>query len=347
MLGYERSVKMRVPILTFAVAIICLLGGCERHTNSQVTTKSDGVTPKVVAVLLAPSGKGDKSYNDTALAGLKAATTQGSISVREILPGRAEDYPGIVRGLAREGVALIIGVGFLYGDTFRDLGGQLPATKFLLLDANVRDLPNVRSVVFKPEEGSFLAGAAAVAMSDSGQIGFIGGMDIPIIRLFSCGYQSGARAAAARLGKKVTIREAYIGNTPDAFSNPGKGEELSTGMYASGIDVIYHAAGASGNGVIKSSAKSKKYAIGVDTDQSYLAPTTVITSMRKRLDTAVDIAIQDITKGSFSGGVVSMTVSNNGVDIVRPGLLHKDALGIVDELQERLVRGDIKACENM
>src|SRR5262249_8989976 len=159
---------MKIQSAALAITVLLSIASCGREPDTKASKASE--RPKTVAVLLAPSGKGDKSYNDAALAGLSKAIEDKSIILREILPRRPEDYPTVVRGLARDGVDLVVGVGFLYGDTFKSIADTLSSTMFVLLDANVGNVSNVRSIVFRPEEGSFAAGAAAAASTQSGRI---------------------------------------------------------------------------------------------------------------------------------------------------------------------------------
>jgi len=331
----QHTARVRIWACMAALAIGGL-AGCNREAEAPPAAGAS--SPGQIAVLLAPSGKGDVSYNDAALSGL-----HGRLA-REILPGRPDDYPGVIRQLVEAKTGLIIGVGFLYGDAFKNAAPLHPQTKFLLLDAEVAGVANVRSVVFKPDEGSFLAGVAAASMSKTGKVGFIGGMDIPIIRAFACGFENGARAVAARRGQPVTVLKAYVGNTPDAFSNPAKGAELARAMYGGSADIIYHAAGASGLGVIQTAKEQRRWVVGVDVDQSALAPDNVITSMRKRLDLAVEDAVKHFDAGSWTGGTITMTLQNNGVDLVMPGMLDAAAQANVKAFQAEVVQGKATSC---
>lgn len=331
----RHTAKVRMWACMAALAIGGL-AGCNRKAEAPPAAAAS--SPGEIAVLLAPSGKGDGSYNDAALTGLHGRPA------REILPGRPDDYPGVIRQLVEAKAGLIIGVGFLYGDAFKTAAPLHPQTKFLLLDAEVPGVANIRSVVFKPDEGSFLAGAAAASMTKSGKVGFIGGMDIPIIRAFACGFENGAQAVATRSGRPVTVLKAYVGNTPDAFSNPAKGAELARTMYGGSADIIYHAAGASGLGVILTAKERQRWVVGVDVDQSALAPKAVITSMRKRLDLAVENAVKLFDAGSWTGGTITMSLQNNGVDLVLPGLLDAAAQANVKALHAEVVQGKLTAC---
>jgi len=272
-------------------------------------------TPLPVAVLLAPSGKGDRSYNDMVLGGLTEYEESGKIDLREIQPAEVADYPNVLQAAGSD-YPLVIAVGFLYAEPLAKVALELGDTHFLLLDGVAGDLPNVRSVTFRPEEGSFVAGAVAAAASDAGEVGFIGGMDIPIIRRFYCGFKHGVDFFNSMHDGKVSVLSQYIGTTPAAFSNPSQGRDLARLMYSRGADIIFHAAGKSGNGVIQAAVSMDRRVIGVDTDQSHLAPNTVLTSMRKRLDRAAARAVADQLAGRFSGGVEDLGWRDGGVDVV-------------------------------
>lgn len=298
-----------------------------------------------VAIMFGPSGRGDP-FTDAALAGLEAAKQRGGLTVVERLPARPEDYGPTVDALAAEKPDLIIGVGFLYAEPFRVATASHPETRFLLLDAALPSVPNLRSVTFRADEGSFLAGVAAAAESKRGAVGFIGGMNMPTIQGFECGYEGGIRWAAKELDRVVRGFVVYIGTTPEAFSRPAEAAELSRTMIAQqGVDVLYAAAGASGIGVIETARALNVKAIGVDVDQRHLAPAVVITSMRKRLDRAVEHAIADVRARSFRGGAMVMSLANAGVDVVLPGLLTPATQKLIAKAREAIVRGRIVPCQ--
>ena len=332
---------MRTRLLLLALVIgggIATAAGIA-HAQSPEPTRTLKIT-----ILLGPSGRGDP-FTDAALAGLEAAKQRGALTLVERLPARPEDYGPTVDALAAEKPDLIIGVGFLYAEPFRVAAASHPETRFLLLDADLPNVPNLRSVTFRADEGSFLAGVAAAAESKRGAVGFIGGMNMPTIQGFECGYEGGIRWAAKELNRVVRGTSVYIGTTPDAFSRPAEAAELSRSMVTQqGVDVLYAAAGASGIGVIETARALNVKAIGVDVDQSALAPAVVITSMRKRLDRAVDTAIADVRARSFRGGAVVMSLANAGVDLVLPGLLTPATQKLVAKAREGIVRGRITPC---
>jgi basic membrane protein A len=298
-----------------------------------------------VAILLASAGQGDKGFNDAALAGLDAAKKHGRLTVTIRPVPRADDYGTTIDQLVAGGPDLVIGVGFLYMEPFRAASARHPQTHFLLLDVELAGLPNVRSVTFRADEGSFLAGVAAAAESKRGAVGFVGGMNMPIIQAFECGYETGVYWAAKELHRTVRGSAVYIGTTPEAFSSPAEGAEQTRVLIAQkGIDVVFAAAGASGLGVIGAAREAKLKAIGVDADQRHVAPETVITSMRKRLDRVVETAVADVRKKAFRGGVTVMTLANGGVDLVLPGQLAPKTRTLVEKARAAIVSGREPAC---
>jgi basic membrane protein A len=332
---------MRTRLLLLALVI----GGIATAAAMGHAQSPDSTRMLKVAILLGPSGRGDP-FTDAALAGLEAAKQRGGLTVVERLPARPEDYGPTVDALAADKPDLIIGVGFLYAEPFRVATARHPETRFLLLDAALPSVPNLRSVTFRADEGSFLAGVAAAAESKRGAVGFIGGMNMPTIQGFECGYEGGIRWAAKELDRVVRGFSVYIGTTPDAFSRPAEAAELSRTMIAQqGVDVLYAAAGASGIGVIETARAWTVKAIGVDVDQRHLAPAVVITSMRKRLDRAVEHAIADVRTRSFRGGAMVMSLANAGVDVVLPGLLTPATQKLIAKAREAIVRGRIVLCQ--
>jgi basic membrane protein A len=298
-----------------------------------------------IAILLGSSGRGDKSFTDAALAGLDAAKKHGRLAVVERLPTQADEYGATIDQLAADGPDLIIGVGFLYRDALLAASVRHPQLRFLLLDVALPNRPNVKSVTFRADEGSFLAGVVAAAESKRGTVGFIGGMDVPTIQAFECGFETGVRFAAKEIGRPVKGHAIYIGTTPEAFSNPAEGAALARAMITrQGVDVLYAAAGASGLGVIEAAREAKVKAIGVDADQSHVAPDVVITSMRKRLDRAVETAVADVRRGSFHGGATVMSLANGGVDLVLPGGLAPATQKLVERARAAVVSGQRAAC---
>lgn len=266
-------------------------------------SSSGGTKPKAVLMV---GSLGDRSFNDSAHDGLKLAEKdfKAKVDMRvQEAPEIAAFEENVVK-YAKDGYDLIILIGFTYGDMLKKVAPLYPTTKFLLVDSVV-DQPNVRSVVFKEHEGSFLAGALAALTSKTGRIGFIGGMDVPIIHRFQGGYEQGAK----HVNPNIKVDVAYVG----AWGDPAKGKELTTVMYKNGADIVFAAAGGSGAGTIEAAKQEKKFALGVDSNQDHLAPEAMLGSMMKRVDNAVYASLKDLANGKFTAGTMVMGLKEDGV----------------------------------
>ena len=266
-----------------------------------------------VALVLSVGGLGDKSFNDSAHEGLMRARDTLPVRVFEGQPTMLAEDERYLRTYAARGFDLIIAVGFLMKSAVLTVARDFPNTKFALIDAGLdageNPAGNVATLLFREEEGSFLVGAAAALTSQTGVIGFVGGMDIPLIRKFQAGYEQGARHV--RPDCKVLCE--YAGSGPEAFSDPVRGKQLAEGMISQNADVIFHASGSTGNGVIEAARARGKLAIGVDADQDAQAPGFVLTSMIKRVDIAVFEIIKERTDGKFSGTPHQFGLARNAV----------------------------------
>ena len=298
-----------------------------------------------VGMVFDVGGKGDKSFNDSAYRGLLLAREEFGITFTEFEPGQDADRETGLRKLAQSGYDLIIGVGFLFSDAIRTVALDYPETKFACVDYDVRPAeilpPNLAGLTFREEEGSFLVGVIAGAFTQTDRIGFIGGMDIPLIHRFEAGYVAGARYANPRVSTTV----AYAGSTPQAFADPAKGKELALLQYDRGVDVIYHASGSTGNGVIEAARETDNYAIGVDSNQNYMAPGHVLTSMVKRVDNAVYMIVKSVVEDAFEGGVREFGLAEEGVgyavDQHNEDLLPEDVIALAEKAREEIIAGEI------
>jgi basic membrane protein A and related proteins len=288
-------------------------------------------------------GRGDKSFNDAAYEGLMMAERDLDVEVRYLEPASTEDREAALRLFASQNLDLVIGVGFIFASDVDAVARSYPNVHFACVDypPNPTMPANVLGLAFREEEGSFLVGAAAGLLSKTKNVGFVGGMTIPLIRKFEAGYAAGV----AEVCPSCTVQAAYAGATPDAFKDPAKGKLLAIGEAAAGADVIFHASGSTGHGVFEGAKEMHVLAIGVDADQHDEMPEVVVTSMTKRVDVAVFDAIQDVIEKRFHGGMRALGLADHGVDWVHEGEhasgLPTDVVARVEALRERVARGDI------
>jgi basic membrane protein A len=287
-------------------------------------------------------GKGDRSFNDSAYRGLQQAAAELGIQAVEFEPGQDSDREQGLRRLAERGFDLIIGVGFLFADSIAKVAADFPQTHFAIVDGRVEGRPNVASLLFREEEGSFLVGALAALTSRTGTLGFVGGMEVALIKRFEAGYRAGALA----LRPDAQVLVAYAGVTPSAFADPVKGKELALAQIGRGADVVFHAAGTTGNGVIEAAREKGVFAIGVDSNQNHMAPGTMLTSMEKRVDNAVFATIRALKEGRFAGGVQEFGLAEGGVayslDEHNAALLTPAMRATADSLAAAIVAGRLR-----
>ena len=263
------------------------------------------ITP---ALLYDLGGKFDKSFNEAAYNGAEKFKTETGIEYVEFEVSNASQREQALRRFAEDGRNPIVMTGFSWAESLDKVATDFPDLQFAIVDMVV-DKPNIRSIVFKEQEGSYLVGLLAGMASQSKKVGFIGGMDIPLIRRFGCGYVGGAKAAGA-----TDVIHNMTGDTPAAWNDPTKGGEIAKTQIDQGADVIYAAAGGTGVGVLQAAADAGKLGIGVDSNQNGLQPGKVLTSMLKRVDTAVYGAFMDAKDGKLAGGVNDLGLKEGGVD---------------------------------
>ena len=309
-----------------------------------------------VGIVFDVGGRGDKSFNDGAYIGASRAMKELGAKVRFVEPGEGSDREAGLRLLAAEGMDLVIGVGFIFSDDLTQLAKEYPDVHFAGVDyalqtddkGNVVPPPaNLAALKFREEQGSFLVGALAALVSQqmpnpSRKVGFVGGMDIPLIHKFEAGYRAGVKHVCP----DCTVIAQYAGVTPEAFRNPGRGKELALSQYQSGVNIIFHASGSTGLGVFEAARATGKLAIGVDADQYDEAPGHVLTSMVKGVDNAVFDAIQREDQNQFKGGVYQFGLAEGGVRYVydqRNRPLIPDAIhSRVEQLRQEIVAGRIQ-----
>jgi basic membrane protein A len=349
---------MRAPtVLTFGLVLAALaLPACKKQRPAHT-----------IGLALDVGGRGDQSFNDGALRGLETMaaglryTARGYEPLTEpqdkehptlgipqplVLSGKAqEDYEPNLQLLVDQGSELVIAVGFMMEPAVRAVAARNPKAKFLLLDSPLLDAagkpttaPNVRAVVFKENEGSFLAGALAGELTKTAKLGFVGGIQVPLIRKFEAGYRAGART----VNPKVEVLVAYTGS----FDDEKKGIEVGQDLYARGCDIVFHGAGLDGLGVIKAAQQAGKLVIGVDSDQAHVAPRNVLTSMIKHADLAVYLAVKDVRDGKFTGGDVVLGLKEGGVGLSPLGgdgdaAARAAALSDVNKLRDSIVAGTL------
>jgi basic membrane protein A and related proteins len=254
-------------------------------------------------------GKFDRSFNQSASMGVERFKKDTGVAVREFEIQTASQREQIMRQFARRGATVIIAVGFTQASAVETVAKEFPDVKFAVIDGTV-DLPNVESINFREQESSFLCGMAAALASKTGKVGFVGGMDIPLIRKFALGY----RAGVAYVDPKDEVIENMTGTTPAAWTNPSEGAELAKGQFGRGADVIFHAAGATGIGVMQAASDAGLLSIGCDSNQDYLHPGSVLTSAVKRVDVAVDTVFTDAKNGTWKAGPKVLGLAEDGVD---------------------------------
>ena len=277
-----------------------------------------------VGLVLDKGGKDDKSFNSAAYLGATKAEKDLKIDLKYVEATDTNAIENLHRAFARKNFDLVIGVGFAQKEAVRKVSAQFPNTKFVIIDGEIT-APNVRSLMFAEHEGSFLVGALAAMASKTHSIGFVGGMDIPLIRRFAMGYEAGAKY----VDPKISVTTNYIGVTGEAWNNPAKSKELALAQYGKGDDVVFAVAGASNSGVFDAAEDKKKLAIGVDSNQNWIKPGVILTSMVKVVDLAVYNTIKDTQSGKFTAGIVQYGLKNQGVDYT------------VDKYNEKLITPEI------
>jgi basic membrane protein A len=328
-------------ILVLAAILLTFLPASRRRASD--ATRPAKPTARI-GLVFDVGGRGDKSFNDAAYAGLARAERDLGVSASFLEPVGTEDREAALRLFAARGLDLVIAVGFIFTSDIDAVAAAYPKVHFACVDyAPASDTipPNVEGLAFREEEGSFLVGAVAGLMSKTHQVGFVGGMTIPLIRKFEAGYMAGVKKACP----ECVVHSTYAGSTPDAFKDPAKGKALAISEIAQGADLLFHASGATGHGVFEAAKDAQVLAIGVDSDQHDDMPGTVLTSMVKRADVAVFEAIRAAAEGRFEGGMRVFGLREDGVDYVHDGphgALVPDAVKVeVAKLRAEVIAGRI------
>jgi basic membrane protein A len=340
--------------------LLALFAFLAASCSNQSAAASDKGKIKV-GIVFDIGGKNDRSFNAAAWEGVKRANKDFDIVLRDVEPGNPTSIEPAMRAFAERDFDLIIGVGFAQGPIMQKVATDFPNIKFAIIDGVILDkdgkpFPNVADLVFREHEGSYLVGMLAAQKSKTGVLGFVGGMDIPLIHRFETGYAEGARA----VNPNVKIYDNYVGVTDSAWNNPGKGKELALSQIEKGADVIFTAAGNSGLGAFDAAeqfgknpqtGEANRFVIGVDSNQNGQKPGFVLTSMVKRVDNAVYDVVKEVIEGKFEGGFHTFGLDKDGVayamDDNNKSLITPEMLARAEEAKAKIVAGEIKVTDAM
>ena len=345
---------MKLAALAIAGSLALAACASDEDTSGSGGSASSGGSEDGPKIGLAydTGGRGDKSFNDSAYAGVEAAIESNGGTVQELSPNSdASNRADLLTQLADGGYNPIIAVGFNYGDVIGDVAKQYPDTQFAIVDSSGEGIgdDNVTGLLFAANQGSFLGGVAAATKSETGNVGFVGGVQSPLIESFEAGFVAGAKAVKP----DITVQTQYISPAGDfsGFNDPARGQIVAQGMYDAGADIVYAAAGGSGIGVFQAAAASGKRAIGVDSDQYETVgdpalQAVIMTSVLKRVDNAVEAYIGTFVDGSVEGGTdVTNDLSTEGVGLSYSGGFIDDIKSTIDEYSQKIVSGEITVPE--
>ena len=297
------------------------------------------------AIIYDLGGKFDKSFNEAAFNGAEKFKTESGVEYREFEIANDAQREQALRRFASDGNSPIVMAGFNWAASLEKIAPEYPDIKFAIIDMVV-EKPNVKSVVFKEQEGSYLVGVLAGMASKTGKVGFVGGMDIPLIRKFECGYVGGAKSAGA-----TDVIQNMTGDTPAAWNDPAKGGEIAKTQIDQGADVVYAAAGGTGVGVLQAAADAGKLRIGVDSNQNGLQPGKVLTSMLKRVDVAVYEAFTAAKNDKFEFGISNLGLKEDGVgyalDDNNKALITPEMLDAVEKVKAEIIAGKVQVHDYM
>ncbi len=328
--------------------------------GTQTEAKKEGCNIRV-GIVFDIGGKNDRSFNAAAWEGVKRAEKDLNICLYDVEPGNPTSIEPAMRAFAERNFDLIIGIGFAQGPIMQKVAFDYPEIKFAIVDGVIFEADgktpkkNVASLVFREHEGSFLVGMIAALKSKTGVLGFVGGMDIPLIHKFETGYEEGARY----VNPDIRVIDNYVGVTDSAWNNPGKGKELALNQIEKGADVIFTAAGNSGLGAFDAveqygkneNGEANKFVIGVDSNQNGIKPGFVLTSMVKRVDNAVYDVIKEVLDSKFKGGFHVFGLDKDGVayamDENNKSIISADVIGKAEEARAKIVSGEIKVTDAM
>lgn len=340
--------KMLSLSLVMLLAVSVMLAGCGSKPKEETNAGGDkGGTPTEeksdlkIGMVTDVGGVNDKSFNQSAWEALQATETETGTAVKYLQSKSDEEYIPNLNEFVKNGYDLTWGIGFQLADAIKTVAEQNPDAKLAIIDSVV-DAPNVKSVTFAEEEGSYLVGVVAGLTTKSNKIGFVGGMESPLIKKFEVGFREGVKA--------VNPDAQFISNYTGAFDKPDLGKAAAATLYNEGVDIIFHASGATGNGVFNEASARKKqgqdvWVIGVDKDQSLeFGDEITLTSMIKKVDEAVKRVNKEVVDGTFAGGSENLTLKENGVGIADTSTANvsADTLAKVEEYKEKIISGEIK-----
>jgi basic membrane protein A and related proteins len=348
---------MKTKIVIFLLGLLTVFAASSCATT-EATRQNCNIK---VGIVFDIGGKNDRSFNAAAWEGVQRAERELGICLYDVEPGNPTSIEPAMRAFAERKFDLIVGVGFAQGPIMQKVANDFPDVKFAIVDGVIFEKDgktpkqNVASLVFREHEGSYLVGMIAAAKSKSGVLGFVGGMDIPLIHRFAKGYEEGALA----VNPNARVITNFVGVTDSAWNNPGKGKELALSQIEKGADVIFTAAGNSGLGAFDAveqygkgeNGEARKFVIGVDSNQNGVKPGFVLTSMVKRVDNAVYDVVKEVLEGEFKGGFHVFGLDKDGVayaiDKYNEALISPEVLQKVEQARSKIVAGEIKVTDAM
>lgn len=347
---------MKAILVAILLPVVCFVSA-----SCSGSVKTEKQCKVKVGIVFDIGGKNDRSFNAAAWDGVKRASQDLDICLHDVEPGNPVSIEPSMRAFAEKDFDLIIGVGFAQGPIMASVAKDYPNIHFAIVDGVIFEddgktpKKNVASLVFREHEGSYLVGMIAASKSKTGVLGFIGGMDIPLIHKFETGYEEGARS----VNPNIQVIDNYVGVTDSAWNNPGKGKELAISQIGQGADIIFTAAGNSGLGAFdaveefgkEADGSARKYVIGVDSNQNGVKPGFVLTSMIKRVDNAVYDVVKEVVEGRFDGGFHVFGLDKDGVgyamdDFNKP-FISQEILDRVEASKKKIVAGEIKVTDAM
>jgi basic membrane protein A and related proteins len=338
--------KTAALLLAGSLALAACASDEDGGTGSNGGDGGAGAEELKVGLAYDTGGRGDRSFNDSAYAGVEAALEANPGDVSELSPNSdASNRADLLTQLADEGYNPVIAVGFAYGDVIGEVAEQYPDTTFAIVDSSVAEIgaDNLTGLLFAEEQGSFLAGVAAALKTTTDHVGFVGGVETPLIEKFEAGFIAGAQAVKP----EIQIDSSYLTPAGDfsGFNDPAKGQIAAQGMFDAGADIVYHAAGGSGGGLFEAASAAGMRAIGVDSDQYNTADASVqdviMTSMLKNVNVAVFEYLTEVNDGNFPAGVNRYDLSVDGVGYSTSGGFIDDITGDLDEYKQQIIDGEI------